>query len=273
MGEAAKETPKPTARPKAKGKSRIHTLDELRGFAVFCMIFYHAFFSIGVFFGVKWGVTLINFFSPAEPYFAGLFIFISGISSQLSHSNLERGVKLMIIALGISLVTYLVLGDKEMIRFGILHMLAVCMITFGLIEKYLKIIPMWIGIIFNILLFAVTYNVVLGYIGLPFIFSYKLPPEWYTTSFMFPFGFPNRTFSSSDYFPLLPWFFLFFAGTFLGRLAATNKFPKFMYKKRIPFLSFMGRHALIIYIAHQPVIWGICYAVQWVIKLFSKGGA
>ena len=65
---------------KPKTRQRIHLLDELRGFAVFCMVFYHAFYSIGYFFNWDWGLVLLNFFSPAEPYFAGMFILISGIS-------------------------------------------------------------------------------------------------------------------------------------------------------------------------------------------------
>lgn len=266
MAEAVKETPKP--KTKSKAKARIHTLDELRGFAVFCMVFYHAFYSIGVFFNAKWGMDLLNFFSPAEPYFAGLFIIIAGISSQLSHSNLERGCKLLFIALAVTVVTFFAVGSTGMIRFGILHMLSICMIAYGLIGKYLNHIPMWIGVVVNMFLFAMTYKITSGSIGLPFIFSYNLPAELYQTDIFFIFGFPNSTFTSSDYFPIMPWIFLFFAGAFLGKLAAANKFPKFMYKKRVPFLSFIGRHALIIYIAHQPVIWGLCYAVKWFVGLF-----
>lgn len=267
MADAVNEAPK--AKPKIK-KLRIHTLDELRGFAVFCMIFYHAFYSIGVFFNAKWGLDLLNFFSPAEPYFAGLFIVIAGISSQLSHSNLQRGCKLLFIAFAVTIVTFFAVGSNGMIRFGILHMLSICMIAYGLTGRFLNFIPMWAGIIINSLLFIITYNIIWGSIGIPFIFSYKLPAEWYQTDILFMFGLPNSTFTSSDYFPIIPWIFLFFVGTFLGKPAAANKFPKFMYKKRVPFLSFIGKHALIIYIAHQPVIWGICYVVKWFVGLFQQ---
>lgn len=269
MAEAVKDAPK--VKTKSKAKPRIHTLDELRGFAVFCMVFYHAFYSIGVFFNAKWGMDLLNFFSPAEPYFAGLFIIIAGISSQLSHSNLERGCKLLFIALAVTVVTFFVVGSNGTIRFGILHMLAICMMAYGLIGKYLNLIPMWIGVVVSMFLFSMTYSITSGAIGIPFIFSHKLPVEWYQTNILFMFGFHDSTFTSSDYFPIIPWIFLFFAGTFLGKPAAANKFPKFMYKKRIPFFSFIGKHALVIYILHQPVIWGICYAAKWIVGLFSAG--
>ena len=79
-------------------RPRIHTMDELRGLAVLCMIFYHAFYTMAFLFGIPLGRTLLYFFMPAEPYFAGLFILISGISCQLSHSNLIRGAKLLLVA-------------------------------------------------------------------------------------------------------------------------------------------------------------------------------
>lgn len=257
-----------------KPKPRIHIIDELRGFAIFCMVFFHAFFTVGFIFDLQWGQWLYNFFVPAEPYFAGLFILISGVACNLSHSNLERGVKLALIALAVTLVTYLakpLIGEENLISFGILHMLACGMLLYGLINKYLKLIPCWIGIVVNVLLFILTYTIRWGRISVPFLFSIKLPQEMYSTPFLFMFGLPDKNFISSDYFPLLPWIFMFFAGTFLGRIGIKKKFPKFMFKKRIGFFGFLGRHSLIIYLAHQPIILGICYLVQWIISLFPHG--
>lgn len=263
---AKTETAKPVTQQKER--PRMHTLDELRGLAIFCMIFYHAFYTIGYFFMLPWGAWLMNFFSPAEPFFAGLFILIAGLSCNLSHSNLERGVKLAMIAGAVTIVTYFVLGEKEMIQFGILHMLSVSMILYGIINKYLKLIPPWLGIIFNGLLFALTFCVPHHIFGIPPYLSVTLPDSMYSTHFLFMLGFPHNTFTSSDYFPLIPWMLLFFAGTYIGRLGILHKFPKFMFKKRIPFFAFLGRHSLLIYILHQPVIFGICYAVQGIIFLF-----
>ena len=58
----------------AAGKKRIYLLDELRGLAVFCMVFYHAFYSMSEFFNIAVGTKLLDFFTPAEPFFAALFI-------------------------------------------------------------------------------------------------------------------------------------------------------------------------------------------------------
>ena len=113
---------------------RIHSMDELRGFAVFCMIFYHGFYTAGFLFGSEVGAYFFRFFAPAEPFFAGLFIFISGIACNLSHSNLARGLKLLAVALGVTLVTG-VFVPQDIIVFGILHFLAVCMILCGLLDR------------------------------------------------------------------------------------------------------------------------------------------
>ena len=252
-----------------KKKWRMHMIDEVRGLAVICMIFYHAFYTIGFMFKLEWGVTLVDTFRPAEPWFAGVFIFISGMACNLSKSNLERGVKLGIIALGVTLVTYLVVPDF-FITFGILHMLSVCMILYGLIGKYLLIIPIWLGAILNVLIFILLYHTPTGSFGIPFLISWNFPEEWYSTNFLFMFGFPNETFFSADYFPLLPWVFLFFCGSFIGRLIPKKKLPKWMAKKHIPPLAFVGRHALLFYLAHQPVIILICYLVQWVMAMFMQ---
>jgi uncharacterized membrane protein len=80
-----------------------------------------------------------------------------------------------------------------------------------------------------------------------------------------PLGIYTSSFTSSDYFPLLPWAFIFLVGTFFGRFAAAEKFPKFTYQSHIPPLSFMGRHALIIYIVHQPIIAGVAWLVDYLI--------
>lgn len=255
-----------------KSSKRICLLDELRGFAVFCMVFYHAFYTVGMLFGWTWGVQLMSFFSPAEPFFAGLFIFISGICSNLSHSNIDRGAKLFFIAFFVTVVTYFGVGNDNAIRFGILHMLSVAMMFFGVMAPLLKYIPLWVGFAVNAALFVLTLNVAYGTIGIPFLFSFALPVELYKTDFLYPLGFVYTGFRSSDYFPLFPWLFLFLSGTFFGRLASAKKFPKFTYKKHVPFFAFLGRHALIIYLAHQPLIFGICTAISEMIKLISKQG-
>lgn len=249
---------------------RIHLMDELRGFAVFCMVFYHGFYTLAFLMGQSWGEWLYRFFMPAEPWFAGLFIFIAGISSNLTHSNLVRGVKLLGVALLVTLATAIAVPD-ELIVFGILHFLSVCMIAFGLLQLLRRRLGrteeppfrLW-PVVVCAVLFIVTRYLASGYLQIPFVLRVFLPSGWYQ-AWLAPLGLPGPGFSSADYFPLLPWCFVFAAGTVVGRLAKAGKFPAWTYPSRVPFFSFLGRHALLIYVLHQPVIYGAALLVQAIV--------
>ncbi len=250
---------------------RIHLMDELRGFAVFCMVFYHGFYTLAFLMGQSWSEWLYRFFMPAEPWFAGLFIFIAGISSNLTHSNLVRGVKLLGVALLVTLATAIAVPE-ELIVFGILHFLSVCMIAFGLLQLLRRRLGrteeppfrLW-PVVVCAVLFIVTRYLASGYLQIPFVLRVFLPSGWYQ-AWLAPLGLPGPGFSSADYFPLLPWCFVFAAGTVVGRLAKAGKFPAWTYPSRVPFFSFLGRHALLIYVLHQPVIYGAALLVQAIVS-------
>ena len=250
---------------------RIHLMDELRGFAVFCMVFYHGFYTLAFLMGQSWGEWLYRFFMPAEPWFAGLFIFIAGISSNLTHSNLVRGVKLLGVALLVTLATAIAVPE-ELIVFGILHVLRVCMLAIGLLQLLRRRLGrteeppfrLW-PVVVCAVLFIVTRYLASGYLQIPFVLRVFLPSGWYQ-AWLAPLGLPGPGFSSADYFPLLPWCFVFAAGTVVGRLAKAGKFPAWTYPSRVPFFSFLGRHALLIYVLHQPVIYGAALLVQAIVS-------
>ena len=248
---------------------RIHLMDELRGFAVFCMVFYHGFYTFGYLFGNEIGMYFFRFFMPAEPFFAGLFLFISGIASNLTHSNLARGIKLLAVALGVTLVTWLFV-PQDIITFGVLHFLSVCMILFGFLKPYADRLPFsWVAVILCFALYCLTRGVPRGILGYGAGFGIPLPQNLYKTAWLAPFGFPGPDFASADYFPLLPWIFVFAAGTIVGKLAKAGKFPEITYRSQVPVLSWFGRHALVLYLFHQPVIYGFCLLLKFLAPYFS----
>lgn len=252
---------------RAAGHRRIYFMDELRGFAVFCMVFYHGFYTLAYLYNLKVGMILLDFFMPAEPFYAGLFMLISGVSSDLSHSNLARGFKLLGVSLAITAATYFFVPD-ELIVFGILHFLSVCMILYGLLKPLADRFDFsWAAVAVCALLFVCTMGISRGYLGFSPQLGMVLPSSLYKTNRLAPLGIYSESFRSADYFPLFPWMFVFAAGTFLGKLAAQDRFPAFMYRSHVPFFSWLGRYALIIYVVHQPVIYGVCYAVSAVVRL------
>ena len=152
------------------------------------------------------------------------------------------------------------------VMFGILHFLGVSMMLFGLGQKLFDLLPSWVGIGVCVLLFILTMNVRLtyangmispGYIGIPNLFAIKLPMEAYNVGVLFPLGLHNASFSSSDYFPMMPWFFLFLAGSYFGIIAKAGRLPKFCYPTHIKWLAAVGRYTIWIYVLHQPVLYGI----------------
>lgn len=232
---------------------RIHLIDEVRGLSIILMVFYHAFFMLGYFFGFGMLQKAQVFFEPLQPLFACLFIFISGISSNLSRSNFKRGVRLLLIALGFTLVTVVILPKFDItgaeIVFGILHLLSISMLVYAMIRRLLDKVPTTVGLLVSLALFVLTYSVPSGK-----LLWLELPKGIYELGFFSPLGFPGYGFYSADYFPILPFIFMFFAGTFFGRLAAQERLPDAWYVSRCRPLSAVGQKTLIIYILHWPII-------------------
>ena len=234
-------------------KKRVGLLDELRGFAIICMVIYHLMFNLKYMFGVDVPIFFDSWFNVVRDWFAGLFICISGIACNYSSNNLKRGVQCFFIGMIITFVTAVAMPQSPD-RFGVLHCLGICMMIYGLGERFLKKIPSLVGIIVCICLFLVTMGFPYGYIGINNVFFIKLPSFLYQYDMLYPLGLPNGAFSSMDYFPLLPWLFLFIAGAYFGVYVKKGLMPKFFYNTHIKFFAAAGRYSLWIYVLHQPVI-------------------
>lgn len=243
---------------KKEKRERIYIIDEVRGFAVICMVFYHTLYSLGFVFGSSLAVKIFNIFTPVEPAFAALFIFISGICTRLSRSNLKRGLMLLLIALMVNILTAVILPDF-IIAFGILNLLSVCMIVYGLFGRQILKIPCKLGLALSVLIFAVTYGVRWGYLGL---FKYplvKLPQVLYSTRFLFPLGLRGEEFFSTDYFPIFPWLFAFVGGAFFAEIFSQKNISQKLYEKHSTLLCYIGKHSLTVYLVHQPLIFAAAY--------------
>ena len=234
-------------------RPRIHLIDEIRGLAIILMVFYHAFYLLGCQFGFELMSDAQKFFEPLQPPFACLFILISGYSSNLSHSNFLRGLRLLIISLGFTAVTALLLPRFGFygaeIYFGILHLLSVSMLVFACTKKLTEKIPEKAGVVFCLLLFILTYGVQDG--KMLFI---DLPEVLYANGLTAVFGFLPAGYYSADYFPILPYIFMFFCGAFIGRYFEKNTLPRQFYTLHFRPLAIIGQKTLIIYILHWPLI-------------------
>lgn len=236
---------------------RVHLLDELRGFLIIYVVIYHALYDLAVIFPIgiaDW------FFCPlmetVRDLFTGSLIVISGISSLYSRSNIRRGARTLLLALGLTLVTYIFMPD-QLIIFGILHFFGTAMLLYGICEPLLRKIPTLTGAAGSLLLFFFTRHVYDGYLGLFGQFRIALPAFLYNKPWLFPVGFFCAGIESADYYPILPWFFLFLLGSFLGRYIRDGRAPQSFWELQVPWLAYIGRHTMIIYLLHQPIVYGL----------------
>ncbi len=248
-------------------KKRIEILDELRGFAILAMIVHHIFYDIGFVIGLDWGYTIFDALCNLQPFFWTLFIVISGICSQLSRNTIKRGLIVLLGGLGVTVVTAVIMPAMGIvgaeIYFGILTCLGLCMIITGLCKVPIIRTDSKIGMAICAVLFFLTYSVSTGSLLFGII---DLPDALYSTNWLMPFGIFNQDFYSADYFSLIPWIFMFVFGAFVGKYAKHGQFPQWTYKKRSAPLSFIGKNSLWIYLAHQPIIYAICFVVAYCIN-------
>lgn len=238
-------------KPAAVSPSRIWEIDFLRGLAVVLMVLYHFGFDLeemcGIhsFLGIRFnladrGIVLAQYF------FAGVFVVLSGVSCSLSRNNARRAFKLIVVALVITAATYLY-SPALTIHFGILHCLGVSILLYGLtLERASWAASAAAGAV----VIALSLVLPLALRGTPIGFDWLLP-----------FGITSPTYQSYDYFPLLPWFGIFLLGAALGKTVYARR--RSLIPARLPqtFISWAGRHSLIIYIVHQPILLGILYAL------------
>jgi len=241
---------------------RVGLLDEIRGADIILMVLYHLGYNLVYIFGVD--VPYYRSFAMPyiQPLIAGTFILLSGIACRYSKSNVKRGIKTFLLGMLLTAVT-LVFMPSESIYFGILHFMGAAMILFALARPALDLTPPVLGIPLFLFLYFFTGRVPRGYLGLPGVFTVTLPSSLYGNRYLLPLGFYG---AGADYFPLIPHIFLYFTGAYVGVLFIRGIFPDWAYKTRFPTLSKIGRHTIVIYLLHQPILLGILFVIFSVIE-------
>lgn len=112
------------------------------------------------------------------------------------------------------------------------------------------------------------YHISDGMIGIGSL-SAELPSFLYEIKPLVILGFPFEGFSSSDYFPILPWFFLYLCGYYLYELLKERRVFQKAAVIRLPFFSWLGKKSIWIYLIHQPVNMLICILLFDVLKILQ----
>ena len=228
-------------------RKRIWELDALRGFSIIIVILIHLTYDLVVLYDI-WDLKHPWLFDLGQDWGGVAFLVLSGICVTLGSRPIKRGVTVFGCGMLITAVTagmyFLGFADQGIIiYFGVLHCLGICMV----LSPQLKKLPVWL---------LGSLGVVMIAAGLYLVNNVSVDFPW-----LIPFGVPSRTFVSSDYFPLLPNLGYFLVGIFLGKTIYRNKqslLPAVNTENPIiRFLNFCGRHSLLIYLLHQPVLSGV----------------
>ena len=241
-------------------KIRYTVPDIIRGVSVIAMIVYHTMWDLVYLFGVSvpWFKTDMGFLFQQSICWS--FVLISGFCWHLGKNKIKRSVMVLACSLVLTAVTAIVMPE-QIILHGVLSLIGTAMlVTIPLDKIFKKVHPLW-GIVISFLLFLLTYDVNNGFVGIAGHKLFELPESLYLNTVTAFFGFPHDTFYSSDYVPILPWIFVFFIGYFIYALLEKRNKLNFLSKFICKPIEFIGRHSLEIYMAHQPIIFGVLFLI------------
>ncbi len=225
---------------------RIRWLDGWRGLVCCLMVFYHLVYDLIIFGWQPYSITQQWPLFLLQRFIALSFIFLSGVSARFTRSNLRRalitaGAGLLVMAGGA------VAGEP--ILFGILQFLSVAMAAYHFIGKYTDRVPdraaPWLWGALYLVTRVISYTT-------------YVEPTW-----LFWLGLRAPGFQSSDWVPVLPNIFMFLLGAwFGGRLLAAPAESRLRTLGAPEGLARIGRHTLIVYLVHQPVLYGACWVIH-----------
>jgi uncharacterized membrane protein len=235
---------------------RYWEIDAARGVAVVTMIIFHTAFNLN-FFGIM-ALDISGGILRLLAYLtASTFIFLVGVSFTISYARAEqrltrsevalkfirRGLTIFSYGLVITFITWLLLPSAYVV-FGILHFIGMAILIAPLFVRF--------G----------TFNLILGVACI--LAGYVVNTIQGPWALLW-LGIHPAGFSTLDYVPLLPWFGLVLVGIFCGHLFYPDGNRGFAFRMEEPSLArpagILGRHSLVIYFLHQPVILGLLFVL------------
>jgi len=225
----------------------------LRGVAILAMVVYHFSWDL-TFFGLA---NFRIFEDPGWIWFArliaGTFLFVIGVAQVMAqqrgfsaHAFWRRFALVAGCAAIISAGTYAV-DPRTFIFFGILHHIALASL---LLWPCLRL-PTVALIALALICFAAP----------DFLTGEMFAPAWLAWTGLAPY-----IVESVDFVPLFPWFGVGLAGVIAGRMILRDgRLPPALdwSDAALParLLRLAGRHSLLIYMLHQPILFGALYLV------------
>ncbi|MDD5055830.1 MAG: heparan-alpha-glucosaminide N-acetyltransferase [Candidatus Peribacteraceae bacterium] len=238
---------------------RFTEIDLLRTMGVVLMIIYHLGYDLSLFFNAPID-PLSGGWKTLQLITANLFLVLVGVSFAVSHDRmmkagasrftifkkyLRQGCIVLACGMLVTIATALTVGE-EFVRFGVLHLIGVSII----------LLPLFIPLKeWNILTAALI-----------MIIGWWMPFAPIHTSLLLPLGFTPVSFTSIDFFPLIPWF----ATILIGAAVGNALYNRGLLRWHLPetkwwkLLASPGRYSLQIYLIHQPMLLAILYGTTWI---------
>ncbi len=227
------------------------------------MVIYHFMYDL-FFFGYSRQVFEMPFWSGFQTATASLFVLLAGVSTTLAaqsrrltgldfwtrwwHTS-RRGSVILGWGFVLSLITYLVLGPKRFIQFGVLHLIGLSIIvSYPLLGRPKTALLLGLGLL-----------------ATGEVLDHQTYTGWLTR--LSWLGFIPENYEAVDYFPFIRWFGVFLIGTFIGT-TAFGRGQRSSWRPdlaaRIPFvwLRALGVRSLPVYLLHQPILFAGFAAVE-----------
>lgn len=224
--------------------TRRQSVDVYRGIAIIAMAAYHLIWDLNYYRLIEIGIGVDALWFTIQRSILTAFLLLVGASLTLAHGDgirwrtfWRRDAMLVAAAIAVSIGTWFAFGEY-FAYFGVLHAIALfCLMALPFIRA-----PLWIG--------AATAA------------AFLLLPIWSSNLFnprgLSWIGFFSQTPETADLVPVFPWFGVVLIGMLGMRL--WRNVPAFTWSSRnrvLRALAFMGRWSLLIYLIHQPLLFGL----------------
>ena len=237
--------------------NRYQLIDILRGVAIVLMVIYHFCYVLVYFHLASFDFSRDPFWLNLRTLIVSMFLGLVGVSLVLATErglNLQRYFKrlglLVLFALAITITSYFMFPGRTIV-FGILHLIAFASVA-GLLFVRWPLISLVVGV---------------GLIGLNLVFEHRFFDQPATHWL----GLMTRKPATEDYVPVVPWFGVVLIGIFLGyhlqRRPGWEVIRDFYTTAAAGRgLALAGRHSLLIYVLHQPVLFGLIWTTLQLVK-------
>lgn len=236
---------------------RIAHLDIARSLALLAMAAYHLSYDLRSFGLYSPGPAESVALYWAARVIAGSFLAMAGLSLWLAHGAAFRARafwwrwgQIAAGAVAVSAGTYAMLGPY-FVFFGILHAMAL----FSLMGLLFLRAPVW-----------ATLGVAGAVLALPYVWH----PALMDAPALRFLGLHSTPVFTVDFEPVFPWFAPFLLGIALGRWGARRGLWAHLAARPVGraarAFGWPGRHSLILYLLHQPILIGLITAVLWLMS-------